>query len=66
MATVEAEVKNNIAPSSPVRIDKIFVEVGDHVSKFFYIFRDGFQFHLKIEGNYHNELPRFDHFPLHL
>lgn len=24
-ATVEAEVKNNIAPSSPVRIDKIFV-----------------------------------------
>jgi RND family efflux transporter MFP subunit len=26
-------VKNNIAPSSPVRIDKIFVEVGDHVSK---------------------------------
>lgn len=32
-ATVEAEVKNNIAPSSPVRIDKIFVEVGDHVSK---------------------------------
>ena len=25
--------KNNIAPSSPVRIDKIFVEVGDHVSK---------------------------------
>ncbi|MDD3040594.1 efflux RND transporter periplasmic adaptor subunit [Bacteroides sp.] len=32
-ATVEAEVKNNIAPSSPVRIDKIFVEVGDRVSK---------------------------------
>lgn len=32
-ATVEAEVKNNIAPSSPVRIDKIMVEVGDRVSK---------------------------------
>lgn len=32
-ATVEAEVKNNIAPSTPVRIDKIFVEVGDRVSK---------------------------------
>ena len=32
-ATVEAEVKNNIAPSSPVRIDQIFVEVGDRVSK---------------------------------
>ncbi len=32
-ATVEAEVKNNIAPNSPVRIDKIFVEVGDRVSK---------------------------------
>lgn len=32
-ATVEAEVKNNIAPSSSVRIDKIFVEVGDRVSK---------------------------------
>ena len=26
-ATVEAEVKNNIAPSSPVRIDRILVEV---------------------------------------
>lgn len=32
-ATVEAEIKNNIAPSSPVRIDQIFVEVGDRVSK---------------------------------
>ncbi|WP_308760557.1 efflux RND transporter periplasmic adaptor subunit [uncultured Bacteroides sp.] len=32
-ATVEAEVKNNIAPSSQVRIDRIFVEVGDRVSK---------------------------------
>lgn len=32
-ATVEADVKNNIAPSSPVRIDRIFVEVGDPVSK---------------------------------
>lgn len=32
-ATVEAQVKNNIAPSSPVRIDRILVEVGDKVSK---------------------------------
>lgn len=32
-ATVEAEVKNNIAPSSPVRIDQILVEVGDRVYK---------------------------------
>ncbi len=32
-ATVEAEVRNNIAPSSPVRIDRILVEVGDRVSK---------------------------------
>ena len=32
-ATVEAEVKNNIAPQSPVRINRIFVEVGDRVSK---------------------------------
>ena len=32
-ATVEAEVKNNIAPASPVRIDHIYVEVGDKVSK---------------------------------
>ena len=32
-ATVEAEVKNNIAPASPVRIDQIFVEVGDRVKK---------------------------------
>lgn len=32
-ATVEAEAKNNIAPTAPGRIDHIFVEVGDHVSK---------------------------------
>ena len=32
-ATVEAEGKNNIVPSSPVRIDQIFVEVGDRVFK---------------------------------
>jgi len=32
-ATVEADVKNNIAPSSPVRIEKIYVEVGDRVQK---------------------------------
>ncbi|KAA6351270.1 Cation efflux system protein CusB [termite gut metagenome] len=32
-ATVEAEVKNHIAPSIPVRISKILVEVGDRVSK---------------------------------
>lgn len=32
-ATVEADVKNNIAPSMPVRIEKILVEVGDRVSK---------------------------------
>ena len=32
-ATVEAEVTNNIAPMTPVRIQNIFVEVGDRVSK---------------------------------
>jgi len=32
-ATVESDIKNNIAPSSPVRIEKIFVEVGDQVRK---------------------------------
>ncbi|MEG1866232.1 MAG: efflux RND transporter periplasmic adaptor subunit [Bacteroides sp.] len=32
-ATVESDVKNNIAPSASVRIDKIFVEVGDRVHK---------------------------------
>ena len=30
-ATVEAEAKNNIAPTAPGRISKIFVEVGDYV-----------------------------------
>lgn len=30
---VEAEVKNNIIPNSALRIDKILVEVGDHVKK---------------------------------
>ncbi|MDR3119270.1 MAG: efflux RND transporter periplasmic adaptor subunit [Mediterranea sp.] len=32
-ATVEAEVKNNIVPQSPVRIERIWVEVGDRVGK---------------------------------
>ncbi|MBP6066268.1 efflux RND transporter periplasmic adaptor subunit [Bacteroides sp.] len=32
-ATVEAEIKNNIAPAAPVRIDQILVEVGDQVRK---------------------------------
>lgn len=31
--TVEAEVKNNISPSSALRISKILVEVGDNVTK---------------------------------
>lgn len=31
--TVEADVKNNIIPNSPLRIDQIFVEVGDNVVK---------------------------------
>ncbi len=31
--TVEADVKNSIIPNSPLRIDKIFVEVGDNVVK---------------------------------
>ena len=33
VGTVQAEVKNNIAPQAPGRINKIFVEVGDHVRK---------------------------------
>ena len=31
--TVEAKVKNSIIPNSPLRIEKIFVEVGDYVKK---------------------------------
>lgn len=31
--TVEAEVKNNIIPNSPLRIAEILVEVGDYVTK---------------------------------
>lgn len=31
--TVEAEVKNNIIPNSPLRIEKILVEVGQYVTK---------------------------------
>ena len=31
--TVEAMVKNSIVPNSPLRIEKIFVEVGDNVKK---------------------------------
>ncbi len=30
-AAVEANVSNNIAPQSPVRIEKLYAEVGDHV-----------------------------------
>lgn len=33
VGTVQAEVKNNIAPQSPGRIAEIYVEVGDHVRK---------------------------------
>jgi len=32
-ATVESDVKNNISPSTPFRIERILVDVGDHVSK---------------------------------
>lgn len=32
-ATVESDVKNNISANQPLRIEKIFVEVGDVVSK---------------------------------
>lgn len=32
-ASVEPEIKNNIAPSTPGRIRQIFVEIGSHVSK---------------------------------
>ena len=32
-ATVEANITNNIAPQSPVRIGKLFAEVGDHVKE---------------------------------
>ena len=32
-ASVEAEVKNNIAPQTPFRIQEICVEVGDHVKE---------------------------------
>ena len=32
-ATVEANISNNIAPQSPMRIKDIYVEVGDHVRK---------------------------------
>ncbi len=32
-ATVESDVKNNISPNTPLRIEKILVEVGDYVSK---------------------------------
>ncbi len=32
-ATVESDVKNNIAPNTPYRIEKIYVEVGDQVHK---------------------------------
>lgn len=32
-ATVESDVKNNISPNTPLRIEKIFCEVGDMVKK---------------------------------
>ena len=32
-ATVESDVKNNIAPNTPLRIERIYVDVGDYVRK---------------------------------
>lgn len=32
-ATVQANISNNIAPQTPVRIEKLFAEVGDHVKE---------------------------------
>lgn len=32
-ATVESDVKNNIAPNTPYRIERVLVDVGDHVRK---------------------------------
>ena len=32
-ATVESDVKNNIAPNTPYRIERIYVDVGDPVRK---------------------------------
>lgn len=32
-ATVESDLKNNISPNTPYRIEKIYVDVGDHVRK---------------------------------
>ena len=32
-ATVEANISNNITPQTPVRIEKLFAEVGDHVKE---------------------------------
>ena len=32
-ATVESDLKNNIAPNTPYRIEKIYVDVGDPVRK---------------------------------
>lgn len=32
-ATVESDVKNNIAPNTPYRIEKIYADVGDYVRK---------------------------------
>ena len=32
-ATVESDIKNNIAPNTPYRIEKIYVDVGDQVRK---------------------------------
>lgn len=32
-ATVESDIKNNLSPNTPYRIEKIYADVGDHVSK---------------------------------
>ena len=32
-ATVESDVKNNISPNAPLRIERIYVDVGDYVRK---------------------------------
>ena len=32
-ATVESDIKNNLSPNTPYRIERIYADVGDHVSK---------------------------------
>ena len=60
--TVEAKIKNSIIPNSPLRIETIFVEVGDNVKKGDKLVQLDAKDLDKLEMQYENQLVDFKRF----